>query len=268
MSRLKRLIINADDFGFTRDVNAGIVHAHREGVLTSATLMANGAAFDDAVQLAQQTPTLDLGCHLVLVEGRSLITGRQFPETPQQLVLAFARQQLDIYAELRAQIDKILSAGLRLTHLDSHKHAHIVPGIFRVVVRLAHELRIPYVRLPLDETVRYARIPCAFANRYYRRLARDCDVKMTDHFLGFRLTGSLTEDSFTAALRCLPEGTTEFMCHPGFVGPELRQARTRLKESRLRELEALTSPRIREVMAAEGVRLEAFCSTDSALDQE
>jgi len=264
---LKRLIINADDFGFTRDVNAGIVHAHREGVLTSATLMANGNAFEDAVRLARETPTLDIGCHLVLIEGNSLVTGKSFPEMPGEVLLALARGKLDIDAELRAQIEKIISAGLQPTHLDSHKHAHIVPGIFRAVVRLAHEFGIPYVRVPLDETVRYVRIPCAFANRYYRRLARGYDVRMTDHFLGFRLTGSLTEDSFAAALRRLPEGTTEFMCHPGFFGPELQKARTRLKESRLRELEALTSPRIREVMASEGVRLGAFC-TDRAAAQE
>ncbi len=88
-------------------------------------------------------------------------------------------------------------------------------------------------------------------------------MRMTDHFLGFRLTGSLTEHSFAAALRSLPEGTTEFMCHPGFLGPELQQASTRLKESRVRELEALTSPRIREIMASEGVRLATFCTAPS-----
>ncbi|MBV9294369.1 MAG: ChbG/HpnK family deacetylase, partial [Acidobacteriaceae bacterium] len=101
---MKRLIINADDFGFTRDVNAGIVHAHREGVLTSATLMANGNAFEDAVQLARETPTLDIGCHLVLIEGKSLVTGKSFPEMPGEVLLALARGKLDIDAELRAQI--------------------------------------------------------------------------------------------------------------------------------------------------------------------
>lgn len=225
--------------------------------------MANGAAFDDAVRLAIETPSLDVGCHLVLVEGSSLLSGRPFPVRTSHLLAALAKKQLDVYGELRAQIERMIAAALRPTHLDTHKHTHIVPSIFRVVIRLAHEFQIPYVRLPLDETVRFARVPCALGTRYYRGLARDYNVRMTDHFLGFRLTGSLTEQTFASALSTLPEGTTEFMCHPGFAGPELQQARTRLKESRMRELEALTSPRIRELMAAESIRLEAFGTSRS-----
>lgn len=255
---MKRLVINADDFGFTRDVNAGIVEAHRNGVLTSTTLMATGDAFDDAVTLARETPSLDIGCHLVLVQGRSLVSGRSFPETPRALLAALFARRLNVYAELRAQIEKLLSAGIRLTHLDSHKHTHIVPAIFRQVVRLAHEFEIPYVRLPLDATVPLARAPCILASRYYRSLARQTSVRMTDHFLGFRLTGSLTEKNFSTALASLPDGTTEFMCHPGRLGPELAQAPTRLKQSRVQELEALTSPRVRALIAASGIHLVGF----------
>ncbi len=255
---MKRLIINADDFGFTSDVNAGIVHAHGHGILTSTTLMANGDAFEDAVRLAKETPSLDIGCHLVLVQGRSLISGQPLPETLRQLIAKLPGRKLDVYAELRVQIEKILSAGLRLTHLDTHKHTHIVPSIFRIVARLAHEFAIPYVRLPLDESLPLARVPCAMASRFYRGLASRYNVRMTCHFLGYRLTGSLNEETLAAALRHIPEGTTEFMCHPGFAGPELHAARTRLKESRERELEALTSPRIRELIAQHGVTLTGF----------
>lgn len=255
---MKQLIINADDFGFTTDVNAGIVHAHREGILTSTTLMANGDAFKDAVRLSRETPTLDVGCHLVLVQGRSLITGRPFPDKPHQLLGLLARGRLDVYGELRAQIEAILKAGIRPTHLDSHKHTHIVPEVFRQVVRLAHEFSIPYVRLPFDRSLPLARWPCALAGRYYRRFARAFDVRLTEHFLGFRLTGALNEQTFAAALLALEEGVTEFMCHPGYLGAELAGAATRLKESRVRELEALTSPRIRELVATEGIRLTRF----------
>jgi chitin disaccharide deacetylase len=265
---LKRIIINADDFGFTRDVNAGIVHAHREGVLTSTTLMANGDAFDDAVRLAYETPGLDIGCHLVLVQGTSLLTGQPLPETPLQLLRILAVGGLDVYGELRTQIEKIRDAGISITHLDSHKHTHIVPSVFRAVVRLAREFDIPYVRLPLDHTTRFAGAACQFADRYYRRFAEGSKVQMTDHFLGFRLTGFLTEATFAAALRKLPRGTTEFMCHPAFLGEDLKSARTRLKESRVRELEALTSPRIRELMAAEAIHLATFCRTRSPAARE
>ncbi len=263
---MKRLIINADDFGFTRDVNAGIVHAHREGVLTSATLMATGNAFDDAVRLAHETPSLDVGCHLVLIQGHPLTTGQRFPDTPREVIARLLKRgaRLNIYEELRAQIRKIIAAGIRPTHLDSHKHTHIFPAIFRIVVRLAQEFQIPYVRLPLDTTTPYGRIPCAVLDPVYRRMARGRNVHMTDHFLGFRLTGSLDENSFKAALANLQEGTTEFMCHPGFLGEELCGAATRLKESRVREWEALTSARIREFMDATGVRLATFRTADSA----
>lgn len=248
---MPRLIVNADDFGFTPDVNAGIVDAHRNGVLTSTTLMANGGAFDDAARLAKETPTLDIGAHLVLVQGPSLVDGRPLPETPGQLLVRLARGGLDVYAELKAQIEKIRASGLRLSHLDSHKHTHLVPAVFRAVVKLAGEFGIPWVRLPLDPTFR-------FANRYYRRFTHGKNVRMTDHFVGFKLTGSLTEETFAQALDKLENGVTEFMCHPGYLGPELKQARTRLKESRLRELDALTSPRIRKLISGKGIHLTPF----------
>lgn len=255
---MKRLVINADDFGFTRDVNAGIIQAHRQGVLTSTTLMANGIAFENAVQLARETPSLDIGCHLVLVQGASVLTGRNFPRTLPGVVAALLSGKLDIYAELRAQIEKILTAGILPTHLDSHKHTHLMPKIFREVVRLAKEFEIAYVRLPLDHSGFLARMPGGLACRYYRRLGRRTNVHTLDHFTGFRLTGSLTERSFATALSSLPEGTTEFMCHPGFLGYELTHAPTRLKESRLQEFTALISPRIRELISELEIELVSF----------
>ena len=255
---MKHLIVNADDFGFTRDVNAGIIHAHREGILTAATLMANGKAFDDAVRLAQQTPTLDVGCHLALVQGYSLLTRRPLPAKPVDLLVALAKREIDVEAELRSQIRKIIGAGLHPTHLDAHKHTHIVPGVFRTVVRLAHEFGIPYVRLPLDATLPFGEVPCRYLRRYYQRFIEGYKVRITDHFVGFRLTGRLNEESLGQALRSIQPGSTELMCHPGFLGAELRASATRLKESRLRELEALTSPRIRKLMDEQAISLTNY----------
>ncbi len=255
---MKSLIINADDFGFTRDVNAGIVLAHREGVLTSATLMANGGAFEHAVELAQDNPRLGVGTHLVLVKGRSLLTGELLPASPRHLLTALATRSLDVYAELRLQIEKMARAGLTPTHLDTHKHTHLVPAVFRAVVRLAREFHIPYVRLPLDRTVRFLGLRPTLAGKFYRSMAREQGVKVTDHFLGFHLTGSLTEESFALALSQLQDGLTEFMCHPGLLGEELAAAPTRLKESRARELEALVSPRIRNILNDGEVHLREF----------
>src|SRR6185312_4059140 len=119
----KRLVVNADDFGFTRDVNAGIVEAHRNGILTATTLMATGNAFDDAVRLALEAPSLDIGCHLVLVGAPG------FPLTIPQLVRAVALGRIDIYTKLSERVRRIVDAGLSPTHLDTHKHTHLLPPV-------------------------------------------------------------------------------------------------------------------------------------------
>lgn len=256
-------MINADDFGFTPDVNAGIVHAHREGVLTATTLMANGAAFEDAVRLTHANPTLDVGCHLVLVQGNSVLDGKPLARSLTEVVQRFVTGRLNAYEELRAQIEKIINAGVRPSHLDSHKHTHIIPSVFNAVIKLAKEFQIPFVRLPLDTTTPYAGTLCRALDPLYRKSAAKHRVLLTDHFLGYRLTGSLEEDSMLEALDGVAEGTTEFMCHPGFLGNDLGSAATRLKESRVRELEALTSPRVRQAMDARSIRLVTFRSLAS-----
>lgn len=251
---LKQLVINADDFGFTRDVNAGIVHAHCEGVLTATTLMANGEAFEDAVRLTKENPSLDVGCHLVLVQGSSVLTGRPLPASLPDVIVRVLTRALDPYTEFRAQIERVLAAGIRPSHVDTHKHTHILPAVFSAAVQLAAEYRIPFVRVP---------VPAATNNilrRRYHRFAAKHNVRMTDHFTGFRLTGSLTLATFEAALTRLGQGLTEFMCHPGFLGPELQRAKTRLKESRPLELEALISSRVRSRLAELGIELCSFRS--------
>ncbi len=247
----KRLIINADDFGFTRDVNAGIVEAHINGVLTATTLMANGNAFEDAVRLAHEHPTLDVGCHLVLVQGCSLASGRPLPRKLSGVVMGLMAGTLDPYREFRAQTEKIVAAGIRPSHVDTHKHTHILPRVFKAAVRVASEFGVPVIRVPVPAGNGAIR-------KFYRALACQHGVCMTDHFTGFRLTGALTEGSFQSALERLGEGVTEFMCHPGLLGAELLKANTRLKESRAIELTALTSPRIRETLRKNQIELCSF----------
>src|ERR1700693_4722480 len=153
----KQLIVNADDFGFTPDVNEGIVESHRRGILTATTLMANGAAFDDAVRLARETPSLDIGCHLVLIGGRSLLTGRAYPLTVPRLMAAVARREIRAYEELKAQVWHILGAGIKPTHLDTHKHTHLAPPVLEAVARIAEEFGIRWVRRPFDLPITAAR---------------------------------------------------------------------------------------------------------------
>ena len=261
---MRKLVVNADDFGFTRDVNQGIIEAHREGILTSTTLMATGAAFDDAVSLARDTPTLDIGVHLVLVGEPP------FPITMAQLIQETLLGRIRIYEELRAQVRRIVDAGLQPTHLDTHKHTHLLPPVLDAVARLSEDYKIPWVRRPFDFPLTPATRPGigwakrttsqalgVVRSRFARVLARH-GCRSTDHFAGFQITGRYNAAELAELIRTLPDGSTEFMCHPGICGTELRAARTRLKDSRERELRALTSPEVRVALAESGVELVSY----------
>lgn len=258
---MKFLITNADDFGYTRDVNEGIVHAHRQGILTATTLMATGAAFDHAVALALENPTLDVGVHLVLVGSDG------FPPTVAQLIRQIALGRIRIYDELAAQVRKVQNAGLQPTHLDTHKHTHLLPPVLNAVARIASEFKIPWVRRPFDLPLHGAGVPwrrqaisktLGFARARFHRVLERHQCRTTDHFAGFQLTGHYDAAELARLIRGLPEGSTEFMCHPGFCTQELQAAPTRLKESRRRELDALTSAEVRQAIEESNVTLARY----------
>jgi predicted glycoside hydrolase/deacetylase ChbG (UPF0249 family) len=258
---VKSLVVNADDFGFTPDVNQGIVEAHRDGILTATTLMATGAAFEDAIRWSKEVPTLDIGCHLVLV-GQD-----PYPKTVAQLTHAVFLKQIDVRHELSNQVRKIVKAGIAPTHLDTHKHTHLLPPVLDAVARISQEFQIPWVRRPFDIPMTPAGVSLtkravskAFGTvrgRFMRVLASH-GCRSTDHFAGFQITGNYNAESLARLIRTLPEGSTEFMCHPGICGADLRAAQTRLKESREQELRALTSAEVRTALEESGVRLVAY----------
>lgn len=271
---MKRLVVNADDFGFTRDVNDGIVAAHRQGILTATTLMANGVAFDHAIELAKANPELDIGCHLVLVGGRSLVSAsRDLPKDVPSLLRELALRRISPYDELRAQVERIVATGIQPTHLDTHKHTHLAFPVLDAVARLSEEFGIRWVRRPFDFPLSggsptpvakqmLSRSLQVLRSTFHRRLrARGC--RTTDYFAGFQLTGYLRAEELVSLIRVLPQGLTEFMCHPGYCTEELRAARTRLKESRERELEALVSPDVREALSANSVELVRYRDLNS-----
>ena len=269
-------MVNADDFGFTPDVNQGIVEAHRRGILTATTLMANGAAFDDAVRLARQFPSLDIGCHLVLIGGRSLVTQKPFPLTVPRLAAALAGRKIRPYDELKAQIRRIVEAGVRPSHLDTHKHTHLAPGVLDAVARLGEEFGIRWVRRPFDfplhalaGTALRGTVPrmkqltssaLTLLRRRFERVLRKHGCRTTDHFAGFQITGRFRAAELVELLALLPGGSTELMCHPGRCGPALRGARTRLKESREHELAALVAPEVRQALEHNGIELVDYRS--------
>ena len=253
----RRLVVNADDFGFTRDVNAGIVEAHQRGILTATTLMANGEAFEDAVRLAGENPGLDVGVHLVLVGMPGL------PATLGDCVRAVYSGGLDIYGEFSGQVRKVMAAGIRPTHLDTHKHTHLLPPVLRAVCTVAKKFGIRWVRTPGDFPFGYGRKELVTAMMRWRQegmrreIAR-AGLRHTDWFTGFSWTGAFTEKELGKLLAGLQDGVTELMCHPGKLGGELEKAGTRLKASRVMELRALTHPAVRGAMEAAGVELVGY----------
>ncbi len=270
MMGTRRLSVNADDFGFTSDVNRGIVETHVNGILTSTTIMANGRAFDDAVRLANEHPSLDIGVHFVLAGGESVARpGSALPATVTELIRALALRRIDPFVELTAQMDKVLGAGLRPTHVDTHKHTHLLPPVLDAVCRLAENHSIRWIRRPFDYPIAAGPSAIPMATRiissamssvramFHSKMARH-GCGSTDHFAGFQLTGRFSYEDVVHLIARLPEGWTEFMVHPGFCTDELRAARTRLKESREAEMLALTHPSVRQAIIDNGVALQPY----------
>ncbi len=284
---MKELIINADDFGYTRGVNEGIIRAHRDGILTSATLMANGAAFDDAVERAKANPKLGVGCHLVLTGGKSVAPKEEIPSLadregrlPESLGALVTRISLgsvrskDIETELRAQLEKIRRAGIELTHVDTHKHTHVHPRVMGAVGRVAREFGITRVRNPIEDLAdswRTARTEhtglvgnmaacCAVRSvgSWFQSIARKYGLRSPDHFLGLAITGSVSARALCRLIDTLPDGRTEIMTHPGLCDAELMSTDTRLNEQRETELDGLLSAEAKRLTEAKGIRLISY----------
>ena len=260
-----RLIINADDFGLTPGVNSTIECLHRAGVLTSATLMASGAAFKDAVEIARRNPALGVGCHIVLTDGTpvspptsipSLLgpDGRSFRPSLLSFVTAVLQGQLrpaDILTEALAQIRKLQAEGIRVTHLDTHKHSHLFPAVNRSLLEAAHQTAVNAIRNPFEQPWSLALGHGSSLRRLEIRLLRKLEgsfhsnlrehpVQTTDGTLGISATGHLNALTLSQLLTALPPaGTWELVCHPGLNDTNLDRISTRLRAQREVERDAL-----------------------------
>ena len=262
--------MNADDFGLTPGVNRAILELHQARVLTSATLMAKASATDEAISAARATPSLGVGCHVVLVDGEPVLQAREIPSLidektgrfPNSLSVFLTRlftgrvRTAEIEAEAAAQIARLVSAGVTLTHVDTHKHTHMFPPVLRPVLRAARAAGIRAVRNPFEPEWAVRATPRAsllrvaevFALRrlgpYFRRLIATENFVTTDGTIAVAGTGILDDGMLRALLSELPEGTWELVTHPGYNDADLAKIRTRLRNSRDVEREALM--RVRE----------------------
>ena len=276
---MKRLIVNADDFGLHASVNRGIRDAHSGGIVTSTSLMAGGEAFDEAVAIAQACPDLGVGVHLTLVGARpvvsavaSLVDGEgnfcaSYPVFLRRYLQGTIRRD-EVARELAAQIEKVTRAGIRPTHLDSHQHLHVVPGISAIVLDLARRFAIPAVRIPAEPLGFFGGLSPSVGRvvgrsgltvlaGLFRRRALAAGLRVPEHFFGMLAGGQLNEIALQNILQQLPAGTSEIMCHPG--RPDAALARQYSWDYHWSdELAALCAPRIRRILQENGIRLISF----------
>jgi chitin disaccharide deacetylase len=278
---MRWLIVNADDFGLTSGVNRGILEAHTHGIVTSATLMAGGSKFQEAAALAAQVPELSVGCHVVLVDGVPTLNATKLPSLTagpdgcfRQSLIRFAGRattgRLDpaqIEAEITAQIRKLQAAGIRVSHIDSHKHTHMFPAVFKPLLRASKACGVRAVRNPFEPLV-FAmngnwkrRFKLGILRRYQAGFARhlaDAGMVTPNGCIGIVATGGLTLAKFTSLIENLPEGTWEFVSHPGYNDADLDRIATRLRDSRDQELAILTSESVKELIRREGIDLISY----------
>jgi predicted glycoside hydrolase/deacetylase ChbG (UPF0249 family) len=267
-----RLIVNADDFGQTPGINRAVLELHQAGLLTSATLMARAAATDQAIEIARVTPSLGVGCHIVLSDGEPVLPPTQIsslidPSTNLFIprLTAFLGRLLtgriraeEIEAEAKAQIQYLQSRGLHITHVDTHKHTHMFPRVLSPLLRAARACGIHSVRNPFEPNwairatastglVRAAQVSSlrCLEPTWQRIICEegfgaDEGFATTDGTLGVSGTGALDTATLHRLLERVPAGTWELVTHPGYNDADLARVRTRLRASRDIEREALS----------------------------
>lgn len=277
---MKQLIVNADDLGLTQGVNRGILRAFQGGIVTSASLLVTGSAFEEAVALAQQNAELDVGLHLSLVEEQSVLgpellptlvdeTGR-FPRTSGEF---FRRAVLgriswdEVEREIAAQIERFQKTGLRLSHLDSHQHVHMFPRVFQIVRRLTRRMDHVWIR---NSAGPWRKSPGVLMRRWAQQLGLNLTClsarslhglrvpRTPDGMYGFDVSGCLTRPALEQTLRKIPDGLYELICHPGEGDVDTRTRYSHWGYRWAEELKALTAPETRMVLKEQGIALTSF----------
>ncbi len=279
-SKTRQVIITGDDFGLSPSVNTAIIQAHREGILTSASLMINGPACQGAVELAQVHPSLCLGLHLTLIQGRAVLPHRHIPHLVDNqgnfrrepvsagLLYFFSRRaREEIRAELEAQVKKMLQAGLSPRFLNGHLNIHLHPAVWPVVRRLAANYNIPAVRLArenLQVTLSLNSQRPAYKTAHaliFAWLSRRAEItagtlKTNDHLFGLLNDGAMDEAFLLGLLPKLALGVTEIYCHPATFPAQVPDWPSHYRP--LDELHALTSPKVAEVLQQQNLELISF----------
>lgn len=271
------LIINADDFGFSDDVNTAIIQAHEEGILTSTSLMVTGDAAQNAIALAKNHPRLAVGLHLVLVCGKSVLPPAQIPnlvdsqgnfsDNPTQAGLNYQFNQAtraELRLEIAAQLEKFRDSGLNLSHVDGHLHLHVHPVILNILTEFAAEFQIKFIRLPSEELTKNLKIDrrnllikivwsIVFGQlrNYGEGLLKAHNIKFADRVYGLLQTGNMSEEYLLSLIPQIEAELVEIYAHPTSVN-------TKINNSGEIELKALLSERVREILSIKGFELSNY----------
>ena len=282
----RRLLVNADDFGLSGGVNRGVLEAHRRGLVTSTSLMANLPAAAEAVGLWREAPDLGLGMHLNLTAGRPLSRPEEVPSLVRRdgrfWVLGDLLRRLttgriraaELERELSAQVERALELGGRIGHFDSHHHVHVHPRLTPIVLRLARRYAVPAVRAPAEGlgSLAYQRPAPRDAARLlaisalgllFGARAHRAGLRVARHFRGIALGTGFRTPALLRELKRLPNGFTELMVHPGYMDAELAR-HTSFTVGRDSELVALASPEARAALEAVGARLVRWDEADGS----
>jgi chitin disaccharide deacetylase len=279
---LRALVVTADDVGLHPGMTLGAVKAHDEGIVTACSVVANGRAFEPAVEVLRDRPRLDVGVHLTLVGERPLSP----PARVRSLVdrngafprdfRAFTQRYLlgtiaaaEVEEELRRQIERLLAAGLPVVHANSHQHLHVLPRVFEIVLRLAEEHGIAFVRIPHEPAALRRPSPRALqigildgiGRTARRRLEEAGSIRSSDRTIGILDAGGLSVEKLIYVLGDV-EGTTELVCHPGVDDGALAAAYD-WGYGWDRETAALCDPRVKKELQERAIRLTSFSTLSS-----
>jgi hopanoid biosynthesis associated protein HpnK len=260
---VKRLILNADDFGIALEVNEAVERASREGILRSASLMVGAHEAEDAIKRARRLPNLAVGLHVVLVNGRPVLPPKRVPDLVDvggafltDLVAAGARfffrpgVRKQLAEEIRAQFERFARSGLALDHVDAQNHMHVHPTVFALILEIGREYGLRAIRVPREPAGGTRSIAPWLA--LMRSRARRAGVACNDYAFGVNEAGALTEERVLRILDTLPDGVTEIFFHPAtgaFSGADRGTKEFRWAD----ELAALTSPRVRDAIELHGI---------------
>jgi len=267
-SVVKYLIVTADDLGLAESINEGLAKACRKGIVNSVSVIPTGKAFDDAVRVVKDLGLKEIGAHLSLTETNPLLSSSRFYKNHNRFLknIFFGKTDLDaIHRELKAQLELLKKAGVKITHINSHEHIHMMPEILDIFISLAKEFNIPALRYPREDrpmrafNIRdlYKKSILSYFSSRTARSFKSSGLLYTDHFLGILDAGKLKEDLLIEMLGGLKDGVTELVCHPGFLSPEVIDS-YRWHIGAEEELFALTGHRVKSAIKNNGIRLITY----------